>query len=167
MSEPAAKPGTTVYLYELAWILPSIAIPIGMLAALTVTAFGAGIHLPTREGRVVPAQVAQTAPFDAPGVRQLGPGRYEVVLTSQIWTFAPNEIRVPVGSTVTFVATSKDVVHGLLIPGARVNVMLLPGQVARVTTRFEHPGEYPMFCHEYCGIAHHTMWGKVIVEPAS
>jgi heme/copper-type cytochrome/quinol oxidase subunit 2 len=23
-----------------------------------------------------------------------------------------------------------------------------------------------MFCHEYCGIAHHTMWGKVIVEPA-
>jgi cytochrome c oxidase subunit II len=34
-----------------------------------------------------------------------------------------------------------------------------------VTTRFERPGSYPMFCHEYCGIAHHTMWGKVIVEP--
>ena len=26
--------GATVYLYELAWILPSIAIPVGMLAAL-------------------------------------------------------------------------------------------------------------------------------------
>jgi cytochrome c oxidase subunit 1 len=36
----------TVYLYELAWILPSIAIPVGMLSALLVTAFGAGIHLP-------------------------------------------------------------------------------------------------------------------------
>jgi len=24
-----------------------------------------------------------------------------------------------------------------------------------------------MFCHEYCGIAHHTMWGKIIVEPRS
>jgi len=45
-------------------------------------------------------------------------------------------------------------------------VMLLPGQIARVTTRFDRPGEYPMFCHEYCGIAHHTMWGKVIVEAA-
>jgi heme/copper-type cytochrome/quinol oxidase subunit 2 len=22
-----------------------------------------------------------------------------------------------------------------------------------------------MICHEYCGIAHHTMWGKVVVEP--
>jgi cytochrome c oxidase subunit II len=134
MSEPAARPGTTVYLYELAWILPSIAIPIGMLAALTVTAFGAGIHLPTLEGHVVPAKVAQTAPFDAPGVRQIAPGRYEVVLTSQIWAFAPKEIRVPAGSTVTFVATSKDVVHGLLIPRARVDVMLLSGQIARATT---------------------------------
>jgi cytochrome c oxidase subunit 2 len=167
MSAPAGRPSTTVYLYELAWILPSIAIPIGMLAALTVTAFGAGIHLPSVEGRVAPALVAQTAPFDAPGLREIAPGRYEVAMTSQIWTFAPNEIRVPASSTVTFVATSKDVVHGLLIPRAHVNVMLLPGQIARVTKRFDTPGEYPMFCHEYCGIAHHTMWGKVIVEPRS
>jgi len=89
------------------------------------------------------------------------------VLTSQIWAFAPSEIRVPAGSTVTFVATSKDVVHGLLIAGVHVNVMLLPGQVSKVTTRFDRPGEYPMICHECCGIAHHTMWGKVIVEPRS
>ena len=167
MPERSERGGPSVHLYELAWILPSIAIPVGMLAALIVTAFGVGIHLPTVEGRVPAAQVAQTAPFDAPGLRQTAPGHYEVVMTSQIWAFAPGEIRVPAGSTVTFVATSKDVVHGLLIPRAHVNVMLLPGQVARVVARFEQPGEYPMFCHEYCGIAHHTMWGKVIVEPRS
>jgi cytochrome c oxidase subunit 2 len=161
-----AKPGgTTVYLYELAWILPSIAIPIGMLAALTVTAFGAGIHLPGVGGRVPPTRVAETAPFDRPGVVQVGPGRYEVRMTSQIWSYAPNEIRVPAGSTVTFVATSKDVVHGLFIPGAHVNAMLLPGQITRVSAHFERPGEYPLLCHEYCGIAHHTMWARVIVEP--
>jgi cytochrome c oxidase subunit 2 len=45
--------------------------------------------------------------------------------------------------------------------------MLLPGQVARVTARFERPGEYAMLCHEYCGIAHHVMWGKIVVEPRS
>jgi cytochrome c oxidase subunit II len=167
MAERESRGSATVYLYELAWILPSIAIPVGMLAALAVTAFGAGLHLPGDEGRVPAAQVDQTPPFDAPGVRQTGPGRYEVVMTSQIWAFTPNEIRVPAGSTVTFVTTSKDVVHGLLIPRAHVNVMLLPGQIARVAARFEQPGEYAMFCHEYCGIAHHTMWGKVIVEPRS
>ncbi len=159
--------GSTVYLYELAWILPSIAIPIGMLVALVVFAFGTGKHLPGDEGRVNPTRVMATAPFDQPGVVQVGPGAYEVRMIAGIWLFTPNEIRVPAGSTVTFVATSRDVVHGLFIPRANVNVMLLPGQIARVTTRFDRSGEYPFFCHEYCGVAHHAMWGKVIVEPTS
>ena len=158
---------TTVYLYELAWILPSIAIPAGMLVALVVTAFGAGVHLPGNEGRVNPTKLATTAPFDKPGVVEVGSGRYEVRMVAQTWSFTPSEIRVSAGSTVTFVATSRDVVHGLFIPGANVNVMLLPGQVARVTARFDRPGEYFLVCHEYCGISHHIMSGKVIVEPRS
>ena len=157
--------GTTIYLYELFWILPSIAIPVGMLVALVVFAFGAGVHLPGDHGRVEPTAVLTTPPFDQPGTVQVGPGQYEVRMVGGIWVFAPNEIRVPAGSTVTFVATSRDVLHGLFIPRTNVNVMLIPGQIARVTTRFDHPGEHPFFCHEYCGIAHHTMWGKVIVEP--
>ena len=161
------KRGATVYLYELAWILPSIAIPVGMLAALLVTAFGAGIHVPSIAGRIDPTRVTETAPFDRPGVVKTGPVSYEVRMIGQIWAFTPNEIRVPVGSTVTFVATSKDVIHGLFIPGANVNVMLIPGQISRVTARFDREGEFFMACHEYCGIAHHTMGGKVIVEPRS
>ena len=156
--------GTMVHLYELAWILPSIAIPVGMLVALVVTAFGASIHLPGIEGRVNPTELATTAPFDKPGIVEIGPGRYEVRMVAEAWSFTPSEIRVPAGSRVTFVATSEDVVHGLFIPRANVNVMLLPGQVARVTARFDRPGEYLLVCHEYCGIAHHTMAGKVIVE---
>ncbi|MBI2881097.1 MAG: cytochrome c oxidase subunit II [Candidatus Tectomicrobia bacterium] len=136
-----------------------------MLVALLLTAFGVGVHLPADEGRVNPAALATTAPFNKPGVHPVAPGRYEVRMLAGIWFFAPNEIRVPAGSTVEFIATSRDVVHGLLIQGANVNVMLLPGQVSRVTARFERPGEYPFVCHEYCGIAHHTMWGRVIVEP--
>jgi cytochrome c oxidase subunit 2 len=161
------RKGTTVYLYELAWILPSIAIPVGMLAALTVTAFGAGIHLPSVDRRVNPTKLAETPPFDTPRIVQVAPDKYDVYLTGQIWSFTPAEVRVPAGSTVTFIATSRDVVHGLMIPGANINTMLLPGQVARVTTRFDKPGEYPIICHEYCGIAHHAMGGKLIVEPRS
>lgn len=157
--------GSTVYLYELAWILPSIAIPVAMLVALVVFAFGADVHLPGDAGRVDPTKILTTAPFDQPGVVEVGPGRYEVRMVAGIWLFTPNVIRVPAGSTVTFVATSRDVVHGLFIPRSTINVMILPGQVARATTRFDRPGTYPFFCHEYCGIAHHTMGGKVIVIP--
>lgn len=159
--------GSTVYLYELAWIIPSVAIAVGMLVALVVFASGDDVRLPGDEGRVNPTTVMATAPFDRPGIVQVGPGHYEARIVAGIWLFTPNEIRVPAGSTVTFVMTSRDVVHGLLIPRVNVNVMLLPGQITRATARFENPGEYPFFCHEYCGIAHHTMWGKVIVEPAS
>ena len=45
-----------------------------------------------------------------------------------------------------------------------VNVMLLPGPDRSRDGALRPPGEYPFVCHEYCGIAHHTMWGKVIVE---
>src|SRR5215510_3367618 len=103
--------GTTIYLYELAWILPSIAIPVGMLVALMVTAFGAGIHVPGNAGRVDPTKLAETAPFNAPGVVEIGPGRYEARIVAGIWLFTPNEIRVSAGSTVTFIATSRDVIH--------------------------------------------------------
>src|SRR6266545_1324184 len=111
--------GATVYLYELAWILPSIAIPVGMVAALLVTAFGAGIHVPSIAGRVDPTKVIETAPFDKPGVVETGPLRYEARIVSQVWSFTPNEIHVPVGSAVTFVATSRDVIHGLFIPSLK------------------------------------------------
>ncbi len=114
-----------------------------------------------------PLRVTETAPFDRLGVTQIAPGQYEVRMLAQIWAFTPGEIRVPAGSTVHFWATSKDVVHGLFVPRANVNVMILPGQVAHVEAHFDRPGEYPILCHEYCGIAHHTMAGKIIVEPGS
>jgi cytochrome c oxidase subunit 2 len=161
------KNGSKAYLYELAWILPSIAIPVAMLVAIIITAYGAGVHLPTDAGRVNPATLYTAPPFNKPGVYPVGPGRYEVRMVAGIWVFTPNEIRVPAGSTVEFIATSRDIVHGLLIHGVNVNVMLLPGHVSRVTARFDRPGEYPFVCHEYCGVAHHTMWGKVIVGPRS
>lgn len=160
------KPASTIYWYELLWILPSLALPVGMFAVLLVTAFGAQIHLPGIEGRVNPAKLDSTPPFDHPGVVQLGAGRYEVHMVGQVWSFDPAEIRVPAGAEVTFLATSSDVVHGLFIPSTHTNVMLLPGQVARVTARFDQPGSYPFFCHEYCGLGHQTMSGQIIVEPA-
>ena len=161
----ATRPPSTVHLWELAWILPSIALPVGMLAALAVTAFGAGINVAGDRGRIDATRVAEHALFKEPGMVQTGPTQYEVRLTAQIWAFAPNEVRVPAGSTVHFWATSKDVVHGLLIPRHNINVMVLPGQIAHAQARFDTPGEYPIICHEYCGIAHHTMAGKIIVEP--
>ncbi len=154
------------YLYESAWILPSVAIPVGMLVALVLTAFAIGIHLPGQTATVDPRQLAQTPPFDRPGLREVRPGQYEAVVIGQIWSFTPTEIQVPAGATVTFIATSRDVVHGFRIQGTTVNGMLIPGQVTRLTYRFLQPGEYLLICHEYCGVGHHGMYGRIrVVAP--
>ncbi len=150
--------------YEKIWIILSLVVLVVFLAAIGTSVFAVGIQLPGAEGRVDPRAVAQTAPFNQPGVRELAPKRYEVVLLAQTWSFVPNEIRVPAGSVVTFYMTSKDVTHGFMIENTNVNVMLLPGQVSKATVRFDKPGRYLFLCHEYCGIGHQAMSGMLIVE---
>lgn len=134
------------------------------LLALLYATVGHGIQLPGKAGTIVPAEVRQTPPFDNPGLREIEPGRYEAVILGIAWVFQPAEVRIPAGSEVTFVMTSTDVIHGFNIEGTTVNAMLIPGQITRVTHTFRTPGEHLIICHEYCGIQHHTMYGKVIVE---
>ena len=153
-----------VHSYERAFLVVG-AVMLGVFGgALTYASVALGIHLPGAVSRVDPATVRSTPPFDATGVRQTGPDRYEVVMLASAWQFQPAEIRVPAGAEVTFLATSTDVIHGVHVDDSRVNMMLIPGQVSRNTYTFEEPGEYLMVCHEYCGLNHHNMYGKVVVE---
>lgn len=153
-----------VHTFEKAFLGVGGALLAACVAALVYATVVHGIHLPGRAGRVDPQTVRTTAPFDRPGVRQVGPGRYEAVVVGQVWSFVPAEIRVPAGAEVTFVATSPDVLHGFHVEGTRINMMLIPGQVSRTTYRFREPREHLVICHEYCGVGHHTMYGRVIVE---
>lgn len=150
--------------YERAFLWLGAALLVVCIGVLAYASLAMGIVLPGRDVEVDPATMRSQAPFDNPGIRQTGPNSYEVVMIGQVWAFVPNEIRVPAGSEVTFVATSNDVIHGIHVERTRVNMMLIPGQVARNTYVFKEPGEHLLICHEYCGVGHHTMYGKVIVE---
>src|SRR5215470_10340330 len=116
--EATMQKHTTLYLYELAWMLPSVALPVGMLAALAVTAFGAHIGLPGTSGRIDPVAVMQTAPFNQPGVVEVAPGGYEPHRVAGIWFIVPPQSRAPERSEVTCVATSKDVIDGIVMSAA-------------------------------------------------
>jgi cytochrome c oxidase subunit II len=153
-----------VHSYETAFVTVGGIVLVACGAALIYASVGHGIHLPGAAGRLEPSNVYSTPPFSQPGVRQTGPNQYEAVLVAQSWLFIPAEIRVPAGAEVTIIATAVDIIHGLAVAGTRVNMMLIPGQISRNTYQFDRPGEYLLICHEYCGIAHHTMAGKLIVE---
>lgn len=151
-------------LYEKAFLTVSGVLLAACLGALLYATTLRGIHVPGRVAEVDPGRLRQTPPFDRPGVRQTGPNRFEVVVVGRAWAFEPAVIRVPAGAEVTFIGTSVDLIHGFSIATTRANLMLIPGQVSRMVYRFRRSGEYLLLCHEYCGIGHHTMAGRVIVQ---
>jgi cytochrome c oxidase subunit 2 len=151
--------------FEVIWMRLSFTVLAIFFVAIVVSAFSVGFQVPGVYQRIDPATLMDPdSPFANPEVRELAPGRYEVHIRAQIWFFTPGEIRIPAGSTVTFYATSQDVQHGVKILGTNINMMIIPGQVSKLTTTFNEPGTYQFICHEYCGIAHHTMYGQIIVE---
>jgi cytochrome c oxidase subunit II len=182
MSEPVAStqndnlPDLHVDRYEAAWMRISI-ITIVVFALAVITASASyGIQVPGVYGRIDPKTLmTPTSPFADPQLREVAPGKYELYVRAQTWSFAPLDplmpLHLPVGSQVTFYATSMDVQHGFKVTETNVNMMVLPGQISTLTTRFDKPGIYNVICHEYCGaggptIGHHTMYGQIIIDPA-
>ena len=52
--------------------------------------------------------------------------------------------------------------------GTNINLMLVPGYVSSLNARFETPGERLMPCHEFCGMGHEGMWGRIkVVDKAA
>lgn len=112
----------------------------------------------------VPECLPYDKAYENPKVVQLEKNLYQVYAVAQMWQFQPNEIYIPVGSTVDFYVTSKDVVHGFNIYEKNVNMMAVYGNINKTTVKFEKPGVYKITCHEYCGIGHQNMQAEVIVN---
>jgi cytochrome c oxidase subunit II len=153
-----------IHVYEKAFLAVSVAMLLVFAGALVYATTMRGMTLPGEGGRIDPKQIYHTAPFEHPGVYKTGPNRYTVVMIAMAWTYLPSEIRVPAGAEVSFVVSSADVIHGFEIPGTRVNMMVIPGQISRLTHTFSTKGELHLVCHEYCGAGHQTMNARVVVE---
>ena len=72
-------------------------------------------------------------------------------------------LRVPEGRPVRLLLTSRDVIHSFFVPAMRVKQDAIPGRYTEVWFQATKPGEYPVYCAEYCGLNHSTMIGRVIV----
>ena len=119
---------------------------------------------PSAKETIDPQRVDEIAPFDNPGVKKVGDNEYEVVMTLQIFSFTPHDIEIPAGAKVTFILTSKDVVHGFEVAETNINAMVAPGHIQRITQTFDKPGDYLVLCNEYCGAGHQMMATTIKVK---
>lgn len=150
--------------YEEIWLVLSVAILVGSMLVTGYQTFAQGMGPPSHKETIDPQKVDETAPFDNPGVFEVGDNEYEVVMTLQAFGFNPGNIEVPAGAEVHFIMTSKDVVHGFQVAGTNLNAMVMPGHIQKISQTFHEPGEYLVLCNEYCGAGHQMMSTTITVK---
>ncbi len=153
-----------IHRYERFFLGSTVVMLVIGLVAVTSSFFVNDLELPGPVDTVDPATFASEPPFNNPGVFQVGENEYDAIITAQAWAFIPTVIEVPVGSKVNFKIGSVDVVHGMIVHGTDVNLTIVPGQISEATATFDEAGEFLFVCSEYCGILHHNMAGRVIVN---
>jgi cytochrome c oxidase subunit 2 len=98
---------------------------------------------------------------------------YEILVEGQKWNWAftyPNgyvdeNLHVPVDRPIQLVMSSADVIHSLYVPAFRIKMDVVPGRYSKAWFEATQPGEYDLFCTEYCGTSHSDMLAHVIVHP--
>jgi cytochrome c oxidase subunit II len=73
-----------------------------------------------------------------------------------------NALHVPTGRPVKLTMTSQDVIHSFYVPAFRVKADVLPGRYTTVWFQATQPGEYRLYCAQYCGTDHAAMTGQVV-----
>ncbi len=84
-------------------------------------------------------------------------GQDDVLVSSPI-------VHLPVNTPVKLLLRSKDVLHDFAVAEFRLKMDLVPGMVTYFWLEPTVVGEYDILCEELCGIGHHTMQGRVVVE---
>ncbi|QMV45012.1 cytochrome C oxidase subunit II [Cohnella cholangitidis] len=143
--------------YEEIWLISGISLLVIFMLITGYQTFALDMGPPSHKETIDPQKVDQTSPFDKPGITKIGENEYEVVMTLEVFAFAPADIEIPAGSTVHFILTSKDVTHGFEVAGTNANAMVMPGYIQKITQKFSEAGEYLVVCNEYCGAGHQVM----------
>jgi cytochrome c oxidase subunit 2 len=72
-------------------------------------------------------------------------------------------LHVPTGQPVQLTLISQDVFHSFSIPAFRVKREAIPGRYTSVWFEATEPGQYHLFCTQYCGTDHSHMVGTITV----
>lgn len=100
-------------------------------------------------------------------------GAYEVRVVASRWSWSFEHrngcsevgvLRIPVGRPVKVMMESTDVLHAMYIPAYRVKQDIVPGRITTLWFQANAPGDFDLFCAEYCGKDHSQMLATVVAR---
>jgi cytochrome c oxidase subunit 2 len=112
----------------------------------------------------VDALVAKRKVGEEKGMPVVAPDpKEDVYMLGRLWQWSP-VLKLKKGETYRLHLSSLDLVHGFSIFPLNLNFMVLPGYDYVLTVTPTTTGEFYVVCNEFCGIGHHQMVGKILVE---
>jgi len=111
---------------------------------------------------LIAVAAAAIAFIPLPGVNTT-PRHVTIRVEAAKFAFAPSELSVNSGDTVTLELVSTDVVHGLYVDQYDLGVEADPGQTSRLTFVADKPGSFRIRCNVACGQYHPFMIGRLTV----
>jgi cytochrome c oxidase subunit 2 len=154
---------------EKVWMYVVGLITVVMLGSIFYVAIAYNIHPPSNVETIDSTGLHLTEEFaeDNLGVKTNSDGSLTVTMVAERYGIYPQHVELPTDTPIKFRFATPDVLHGLHMPNSNVDTMVIPGFVSEVNTTLKHPGEFPLFCNEYCGLGHHYMWSRISVVDKS
>ena len=87
----------------------------------------------------------------------------DVYLLARMWAWTP-VLKLKKGVEYTLHLSSVDVNHGFSLFPININIQVVPGYDYALKITPNQAGDFRVICNEFCGILHHNMVGKIIVE---
>lgn len=87
----------------------------------------------------------------------------DAYLVAQMWRWYP-VLKLKKDQTYRLHVSSLDLQHGFSLAPVNMNFQVLPGYDHVLTITPTKVGEYTIICNEFCGIGHHMMTGRILVD---
>lgn len=91
------------------------------------------------------------------------PAGSDIYMLGRMWSWYPI-LKLKKGVDYTLHLSSVDLNHGFSLFPINVNIQVVPGYDYGLRITPNSSGDFKVVCNEFCGIGHHLMVGKVIVE---
>ena len=115
-------------------------------------------RLPGKDGKLGTSSTTLISPENPLGLNPRDPnGQDDLVIEG-------GEIHVPLGQPVKVLLRAVDVLHNFYVPEFRAKMDIVPGMVTYFWFTPTRTGTFDALCAELCGVGHHIMRGKVIVD---
>jgi cytochrome c oxidase subunit 2 len=87
----------------------------------------------------------------------------DIYMLGRMWRWYP-VLKLKAGAQYTLHLSSVDINHGFNLFPVNLNFQIVPGYDYGLKIVPNKTGDFRVVCNEFCGIGHHMMVGKVLVE---